>query len=196
MALTLNTTLADEFANSYADVAYADAYWEGHYSTVKAAQWAALTSPQKINLLIQSCRIIETLRFTNIERPGDYVSSRLHYDRRSHTVLSLNERSVVTKWNVLQRLQFPRNYDRNTATGALYIPEPVLLAQCEQAVYTMNFDDTAVANRLQGVTEDITTVGNIHLRQNYAVGGTQLSPTALDLVRPYLLATSVQIRRQ
>jgi len=193
MALTLITTLADQFSNSYVDAAYCDAYWAQHYSAVKASQWAALVDGQKVSLLIAACRVLETARFTCLKTLRKTLPHR--YDRHSRLVMTLEDQPMPTKWLWTQRLQFPRNLDHDFNTGALYIPEPVMMAQCEQAVYTLNFDDTAIANRLQGVVEDITNIGNIHLRQNYVQGGSQFSPAALELIRPYLLSTSAEVRR-
>ncbi len=64
MSIILNNALTDQYANSYCDVNYADSYWTDHYNQTKAAQWLALTNQQKINLLVEACRVIETVRFT------------------------------------------------------------------------------------------------------------------------------------
>ncbi len=192
-ALTLDTSLAGQLSNSYVDVPFCDLYWSEHYSTVKAAQWAALTSNQKTSLLIQSCRVIETMRYTANRQLRDVLP--LKYDKHSRLVMTLEDQPIPTKWLWTQRLQFPRNLDHDYTTGALYIPEPIMMAQCEQTVYTLNFDETSIANRLQGVTEDVTYIGNIHLRQNLVQDGSQVAPAALEMSRPYLLKTSYSVRR-
>src|ERR1700675_4761813 len=110
MPLTLDTTLADMYANSYITVAYADDYWSNHYNSTKAAQWLALNTGQKGNLLIQACRTIETARFTENVRLRDGYP--LLYDRRTRVVVQLNDQIQPVKYYYYQRLQFPRNLDR------------------------------------------------------------------------------------
>lgn len=192
MSLTLVSTIAGEAANSYADVAYCDAYWEQHYDATKAAQWAALSATQKAALLIQACRFIEAVRFTAPNAPySDSGIMRLgrHFYLSPPGNESLPVRAVST-----QALQFPRYEDRDTA-GVLFIPEGVLMAQCEQAVYLINFDETALANRLQGISTDDVQVGQIKMGQSYARGGTALAPMALEFLKAYLYKGSVGIRR-
>ena len=193
-AMTLVTALADQYSNSYVDVPYCDLYWSQHWNTVGAAQWAQLLSAQKVSLLIQACRILETVRFTALKQLRAPLP--LRYDRHSRLVMTLEDQPVPTKWLWTQRLQFPRNLDHDFNTGGLYVPEPIMMAQCEQAVYSLNFDTTSIANRLQGVTQDIMYVGNIHLRQNLVQGGSEFSPRAMEMCRPYFLATTYEVRRQ
>lgn len=192
--ITLNNTLTDEFANSYADVAYCTDYWTNHFDQTKAAQWTALAEPQQERLLIQACRVIETARFTESSRLRDNYN--LVYDRRTRLVVQLNDQIQPVKYYYYQRLQFPRNIDRNIETGALFVPEPILMAQCEQTVYLLNFDDTSIANRMQGVTNDSTQVDTIRLRQTIVAGGSMFSPLAFEYCRPFFLKSTYQTRRQ
>lgn len=193
MSITLNTTLADKYANSYATAAYCDDFWSNHYNTAKAIQWAALTDGQKTTLLIKSCRVVETARFTLFSNLAQWIP--LYYDRRTGIVAQLNTQVDPVRYYYYQALQFPRNLDRDINTGDLFIPEPVLMAQCEQTVYSLNFDDTAVANRMQGIVTDHTYVGNIKLAQAYVGNGSEWSPQALEYIRPLLLKTSSRVRR-
>ena len=193
MSITLNQTLADKYANSYVDVAYCDDFWLNHYSATKALAWAGLSSAQKTSLLIKACRVIETARFTVFSRVKDWRP--LYYDRRTHIVAQLNDNILPVKYFYYQSLQFPRNLDRDIDSGALYIPEPVMLAQCEQTVYSLNFDDTALSNRMQGVVQDQTSVGSIHLFQTYTADGSEFCPQALEYVKPFLLKSSYEVRR-
>lgn len=190
----LDNTMTDPYANSYVDVAYCDDHWANHWDSIKAGQWQALQEPQKERLLMQACRVIETLRFTESSRLRDNYN--LVYDRRSRVVVQLNDQVQPVKYYYYQRLQFPRNLDRDINTGDLYIPEPIMAAQCEQTVYILNFDDSALATRIQGVTQDSTSVDTIRLRQSYLGGGSTLCPMALEYVRPFLLKSSYQNRRQ
>lgn len=193
MALTLVTTLSDPYANSYISSAYCDDFWADHFNQIKAAQWNALTANQKVNLLIEACRVLETARFTQSGHRSGY---HLRYDRVSHLVLELNDQSHPVKYDYFQRLQFPRNIDRDKITGVTYIPEPIMMAQAEQTVYLLNVDDTALSNRMQGIESDYINVGNIRLRQTYVSDGSMFSPMALEYIRPYLLKSSAQVQRQ
>lgn len=193
-ALTLNNAMADQFSNSYVDIPYCDLYWANHFNTTGAAAWAALSTNQKTSALLQACRIIETARFTSLKQLR--APMPLRYDKHSRLVMTLEDQPLPTKWLWTQRLQFPRNLDHDYVTGALYIPEPIMMAQCEQAVYSLTFDGTAIQNRMQGVVEDITTVGNIHLRQNYVQDGSEFAPRAMEMSRPYMLKSSYNVRRQ
>lgn len=193
MAYTLTSTLSNEFSNSYVDLAYADNYWANHYSTVKSDSWSALGDDPKTLLLILACRTIESMRFTYTNPlQTDY---QLVYDQRLGVVLDLEIDPDPMKFAYNQALQFPRNLDRNTTTGMAFIPEGIQMAQCEQAVYTLNFDESVIANRLQGITRDQVTVGNISLRQAYDRVGTSVAPAALEMVRPFLVRDSRKMRR-
>src|SRR6185436_19538531 len=112
MAVTLITDVADQFANSYVDIAYADDYWEGHWDSIKADQWAALSDEQKTRLLIKATRVIDAVRFTEPTSAYDDYST-LVYDRLSQTVyLTTLDRERPRKFYYYQALQFPRIIDR------------------------------------------------------------------------------------
>lgn len=188
---SIDVTISGEFSNSYVDVAFADDYWTNHFSTVKAAQWTALTSAQKTTVLVAACRVLESARFTLGSSYSDY---ELLYDRRSHLILNRAVDQLPVKYSYYQKLQFPRNLDiQYTGTpgdiGTAYIPEDVQEAQCEQALYLINFDDTAVANRLQGITLEKVGVGRdqITTTQEYAVTGSMFAPLAMELLRAYFI---------
>jgi hypothetical protein len=187
MALTIDATLGTFTSNSYVDLAYADDYWANHFNATKVAQWLALTDEQKTTLLISGTRVIDTLRFTNRTTRADYS---MRYNRLTGTVIDMSYlwREPV-KWYYYQKLQFPRNLDVDPSNGSLYIPEPIKMAQCEQAMYLLNFDDTAMANRMQGVVLDTMSVGRgqIDITQEYASTGSAFAPMALEFVRPFLV---------
>ena len=65
------------------------------------------------------------------------------------------------KYYFQQKLQFPRTLEVHM-NGQLYVPEEIMFAQCEQAIYQINFDQTILANRLQGISHDAPNVGGIH----------------------------------
>jgi hypothetical protein len=193
MALILDTSLSGSASNSYVDVAYCDDYWANHILTQRAALWAALTNSQKINLLIRACGVVETLRFTSTRSlPQGY---ELSYDRRLHEVIALNKDITPVRFFYYQKLQFPRNLDRDFLTGQSFVPEPVKIAQCEQAGYLLSFDESALSASLQGISHDQAKVGSLSTRQNLRQDGTSIAPMALEQVRPYLLKSSVTMGR-
>lgn len=186
MSLTLDNTLSGTQSNSYCTIAYCDAYWAGHYSQSKAAQWTALSIQQKTTLLIQSTRILETARYTNFVPISEY---QLHYDRITGQVLDITMDRDPVRYMYYQRLQFPRNLDIDPVLQTLYMREEVMMAECEQAIYTLNFDESALATRLQGVTNDTISIGKgqLHLNQQYTADGSTFAPMALELIRPYFV---------
>lgn len=194
MSLTINATLGDEFANSYVDVAFADDYFTNHWDSIKSDQWAALGTPAKTTLLIGACRVIETMRFTQRTLPGHL---HLYYDMRTGMVRQLLLRKEPIRYFPWQHLQFPRNIDVRTTDGTVYIPDSIQMAQCEQTIYTLNFDETAMANRIQGVIADQLELGRsqIRLQQQYAQDGSSVAPLALEMARPYLLKDGQRMRR-
>lgn len=193
MAQTLDNTLAGSQANSYCDVAFADDYWANHFSSTKSAAWAALKPAQKVQALIQGTRIIETIKFTNDVAISEYF---LHYDRITRQVLDLTMSKDPVKYYYYQKLQFPRNRDFDPTTQALYMPIPLMMAESEQAVYLLSFDETALSNRMQGIVNDTIEIGKnqIHLSQQYSANGSMLSPMAVELVRPFFVKSSKQRR--
>ncbi len=193
MALLINATVADKDANSYCDTSYGDDYWENNYNTTKSAVWAALSDDQKESALIDACRIIETLRFTtkSLVQPV----AEMTYSRHTGVVLRSPSTEAPTRFYYWQALQFPRNLDTDHDTGDLYIREEVKSAQCEQAVYLVTFDESVMANRMQGVSSDRVTVGPIRVGQVFSGNPSMIAPMALEKIRPLLLSTSHSMRR-
>jgi len=181
MALTIDATVAGDSSNSYVDLTYADAYWADHYNTVKKAQWTALSNGQKNTALIQATRIIESVRFT-LSSGG--LESGLAYDPNQGFILSIVDSNELARSSVDQRLQFPRNLDYDSDTDVYSVPEGVKMAQCEQAVYLLSLDESAIANRMQGIVSESVGLGSgqISVRQDYISKGTFLSPVAVDLL--------------
>jgi hypothetical protein len=192
MALTIDVTVAGDSANSYADVTYADAYWSGHYNSIKSAQWAALTTAKKTTALIHATRIIEFVRFTVFET----TESGLVYDPNSGLVLNMVDSVEPVRSTIDQSLQFPRNLDYDSGSGTFFIPEGVKMAQCEQAVYLLTLDEGAIANRLQGIVSESVGLGSgqISVSQSYVTRGSFLSPVAVDLLKEFMVK-SAKLRR-
>jgi hypothetical protein len=194
MPIVFNNTKSDAYANSYCDVNYADAYWLNHFDSVKSAAWDALGFSQKQQVLVQATRIIDTGRYTTIVTWLDYG---LYYDRNSGLVLQFALDRDPVKYIYSQHLQFPRNLDIDPITGTSFVPEDIMMAQCEQAMFLLNYDETAMANRIQGVVNDTVGIGRgqIHLNQQYVQDGSAFAPVALEFVRPYLIKTGSRYRR-
>lgn len=197
MPIALDATVAGEFSNSYCDVAFGDDYFSRHFNSTKKNAWAALTTGQKEEALIQGTMVIEQFKFS-LTLPLPHLSD-LRYDPRVGRFVAYGEypdRMTAVKYNYFQYLQFPRNLDIHYSTGVPYIPEQVQRAACEQGYYMLNFDETALANRLQGITLDRAGIGNgaVDATQEYGLGGTMLCPVAHNLIRPYLMNSS-RVRR-
>ena len=192
-AVVINDIIADEYSNSYVDVDYADNYWDQHWDVNSAAQWAALTDARKTSLLVQACRIIETLRFTE---PVDPLSEfHLIFDSRNQQIRSAKTNfGRPEKYYYQQKLQFPRTIEVHM-DGTLFIPEEIMFAQCEQTVYMLNFDQSILANRLQGISHDALTVGGIQISQKLEAKGSMISPVAYNYCKPYLLRRNLRLQR-
>lgn len=192
-AVVINDIPADEYANSYVDVPYADAYWDQHWDVNAAAQWSALTDARKTSLLVQACRIVETLRFT--EQVDPLSEYHLVYDSRNQQIRSAKTNfGRPEKYYFQQKLQFPRTLEVHM-NGQIYIPEEIKFAQCEQSTYMLNFDQSILANRLQGVSHDSINVGGIQISQKLEARGSMLSPVAYNYCKPYLLRRNLRMQR-
>lgn len=190
MAITLVSTVAGETSNSYADVAYADTYWASHYSSVKASQWAVLTTPKKTLALINACRIIERIKFTEEFR---WTMDTYFEPTHNGMVRLFTAGNTVVRSNLDQNLQFPRNVDY-TSAGVLYIPDEVKDAQCEQAVHLLTVDDAAIASQLQGVVSDSVRAGSVSASQTFSGVGSVVAPMAYEILIPFILKSN-KIRR-
>lgn len=203
MSVTLIADLSSELSNSYCTLQYANDFWSGDYRTALASQWEELSSIQQTRLLIEACRVIETIRFTI---PVTLPQYALHYDMRTQKVLSLNLTRQPVRYMYYQRLQFPRNLDvyyfplpqdvtppDNWGIGNTYIPEPVKIAQCLQAGYLMNFNEAALSDQLQGIKMSSTTLGkgDVIIEKEYQNGAmasaTRIAPAAIEYLRPFMV---------
>lgn len=191
--LTLDNTIAVVTSNSYCDVNYANAYFQGHYNSAYLSQWASLSPQQQTQLLMAACRVIETARFTNYVPISEYT---LHYDRITGKILDITLTREPVKYYYYQRLQFPRNLDIDPNTNLIYIPEPILMAQCEQAVYLLNYDQSAVQKRTTGITQENVAIGKggISVAQTFVHSGSAFAPMALEFCRPFFI-TGQRMRR-
>lgn len=193
-SLKFDSSLSGQYSTSYCDLAWAEAYFQNHYNAVNATTWDALAPNQQQAALIVGCRVIETARFTNYVRPTDYA---FFYDYITGMVRQLAERMEPIRYQNSQRLQFPRNVDIDIVTGLSFIPEEILMAQCEQALYMLSYDGQAVANRMQGIIESRTSVGRnaVSVTEQYLNAGSAFSPMALELARPLFLSGGQRMRR-
>lgn len=201
MAQTLNATMSDQFANSYVDQAYADAYFAGHVNATKAAAWTALSNDQKVSALIQATWVIEQLKFTVPTVPWD---ASLQYDNILHKYYYSSPAipGSAIKYSSLQSLQFPRNVDTNYS--GVFIPEAVKDAQCEQAVYLVTADEDSLSKSLSGIVSESFSGGGVTISTRYASGsgggsasgGSLLAPLTKQFLNPFILRnTGMRFRR-
>jgi hypothetical protein len=191
--LQLNNVIADERANSYVTAADFAAYWTNHWNGTLAATMLALTVPQTEMLLVQACRIIETLHFTEPVDPlADY---HLVYDSRQQQIRSVKTNyGRPQKYNYFQFLQFPRTLDIYQ-DGTLYIPYPVQAAQCEQAAYLYTFDTTLLEDSLQGLSRQAINVSGVSISQTIRPKGSMLCAEAYNYVKYLLINQCMRLQR-
>lgn len=185
--MALDVTVGGSASNSYVTVGEADKYFNTHYITAKKTAWSALTQPQKESALKRACQQLETLKVLDDELSTGRLPIALVIDYGYD--LSLHRAEIN------QKLQFPRNLDVDP-TGTPFVPQELKDAQCEQAVYLLAFDDTALITTAQGVVEEAVTAGPIKSYTKYSEGSTPtyLAPIVLELMRPYLRYTG-RLRR-
>ena len=179
-----------DYATSYCSLAFASDYFAKHYRPAYSTQWAALSADQQGMLLNAACRQIEQFRFVDRQELPHY---RFFVDPTKGRVLVLTPRRDPIKYNYYQSLQFPRSVDIHQ-DGTVFIPMEMQWAQCEQAIYLLNFDETLLSNARQGLSINSVKVGSISVYQHLNSGGDNLSPTALAYIRPYLKYTRHMVR--
>jgi hypothetical protein len=199
MSVALDTALSSEYGNSYVDVAYADSYWTGHYDSTKAGVWQALSTQGKTTLLIHACRMLEQKRFVFSNDNNGTYSPTLRWNRALNAVVVWDPSLKPVRKLWYQALQFPRNLDYDLTTGAYYVPEPVKMAQCEQAIHLATFDDTAVVAQLKGIKRESVSVGDIKTLTQYSdnqqADVSLVSPIAYDLIKPFIIKSGQSLRR-
>jgi hypothetical protein len=191
MATTIDATIMGEDANSYADLSFADSYFENHFNSVKSTAWNNLSDEQKSQVLVQACYDLEQFRFTeDVDREHSIVQGSLQWDsRQGRFTAYVTPTNAPVPYSVYQALQFPRNRDVKS-DGSPFIPPRIQMAQCEQAIYLVTFDETAIANRLQGINLDSISVGELRATQEYQYQGTTLAPLAFEFIKTYLYRSS------
>jgi len=191
--LTINATIADERANSYVLASDFTAYWTNHFDLVTSATVLALTTSQIEMLLVRACRTVDSLHFTEPVDPlADY---HLVYDSRQQQIRSVKTNyGRPQKYNYFQFLQFPRTLDIYQ-DGTLYIPYPIQAAQCEQAAWLYSFDNTVLADGIQGLVRQAINVGGVALSQAIRSKGSMMSPDAYDMCKPYLIQQVMRVQR-
>jgi hypothetical protein len=165
MSVLLDATIAGEFSNSYVDITYADQFFEADSDTARNDAWSALGDDQKQRLLVQATYAIEAFRFTY---NSYYRDQNYEYDSRSQKVIRISVDHDPVRYDASQNLQFPRNFDINLNTGLPYIPEPIKMAQCEQALYTVTFDNSSIVKVTGGIkSEEVEIAGQIRRAVTY-----------------------------
>jgi hypothetical protein len=171
------------WATSYLSLAGATAYFAAHYKPAYATQWAALSASQQGLLLNAATRDLEQLKYVERQAVPTY---RYFVDPVKGRILILTPRRDPIKYNYYQSLQFPRSVDIHQ-DSTVFIPMQMQWAQCEQAIYRLNFDETLLSNARQGLSINSVKVGGgISIYQHLNSGGDNLSPTALAYIKPFL----------
>ena len=117
MALTINSTAKDAAANSYISLSDADYFFSTKFKS--SAPWAALTSDQKAQLLIEATRILETYIYGG------------------------------TRTTTTQALSWPRSNlvsREGTIVNSQTIPKLLEAAQCEMAAWLLTEDDRMLSD--------------------------------------------------
>jgi len=180
--MALTTDIAGEFSDSYVTIAEANQYFASHWSTAKESAWSSLSVAQRERVLKFAANIIDTLRIHDV----DYGSGPLPPALRADGALSYS----VHRLDMVQRLGFPRNVDVDS-TGTAYIPTEVKDAQCEQAVFLLTADETAMSNYLSGIAEEAVSAGPVRVYTRYADGASasMIAPMTMELLRPFVRPT-------
>jgi hypothetical protein len=194
MAVTLVSTIGGENSNSYVDVAFADDYFNNHYSLTKRVNWATLSSAQKPYLLVMACRIVDSAAFTVPIDIARYTLSSSPSDPTRFVYITSDQEPV--KYQSFQALQFPTNQSL-LEDGTLYVPEEIKFAQCEQAVYMIGLDESALEQQAQGILIDQLGLGSgkVSLYRKYNGNGQAFAPMAIQFMNPWLLKQSQKVRR-
>jgi hypothetical protein len=185
--MALDTTIMGENANSYVTVSYADAYFSKHFNALKRTTWDALDFDIKEQTLTQACWDLEQFRYT-VKGEGNLASLKWDSAQGRFTAYSTPSKSPV-RYSVYQALQFPRNSDIKS-DGTIFIPDRVKMAQCEQAMYLITLDETALSNRLQGINLDRVAIGPIVVTQEYAYQGSTIAPLAYEWLKSFFIRSS------
>ena len=187
--MALDTTVGGENSNSYVTVSEALTFFNNHYITSKRTAWLALTAPQRESVLKRACQQLETLKVLDDELSSGRIPVEL--------TIEFGWDLSIHRAEEHQRLQFPRNLDIDSSNN-IFIPQEVKDSQCEQAVYLLAFDDTALITGTQGILEEAVTAGAVKSYTKYAGSAgnapTYLSPMVIELMRPFL-RTSGRVRR-
>jgi hypothetical protein len=180
--MALDATVGGSSSDSYVTVNEADTFFSSHYQTAKTSTWSVLSSAQKEAVLRRATQILDSLRILDTEYgAGALPTSLVAYEGYELTI----HRQLVN-----QRLQFPRNIDIGVNDIA-FVPQNVKDAQCEQAVFLINFDDSSIATQMAGIKVETVAAGSVRVRNEYTGTslGSSLAPMALELMREFLRPT-------
>lgn len=129
MSITLVTTVGGETSNSYADVTYADEYFDGRFSS--GTGWLGYTTAQKEARLLAASRMLETLK---------YVGKLVSDDQSMSWPRKRDDRAAFDMWASSGSTLIINK--REYATDE--IPTPILHAQCELALFVLDTDGNYV----------------------------------------------------
>jgi hypothetical protein len=187
----IDTTVMGASSNSYVDLNFAADYFANHMSSVKRDGWLGLSDEQATMALLSAAGDVESLKF--VEPEMDYALLP-HLDPVTLTYRNVSD--AVTKWNPLQRLQFPRNIDIDyTADSVPYIPIYVQMAQCEQAWYRCTIDTSNLISQAQGVRHESFSADGLSLNTIFTGQGHMFAPETTQFLRQFFLPKNRRFQR-
>lgn len=186
---TLDTTISGDSSNSYSDLAYADSYFVSHVNSTKRDTWAAMSDDEKTSALIQACVMIEALKMTELDRTIPTLAERMVLATAYPYLADVRYPAMLTQY-----LQLPRNVDVKQ-DGTYFIPDAAKMAQCEQAVFLRNADESSLVAQRQGIKHDGVNADGVSVGTTYTGNADMYAPMAIQLIRPLLLKTKSLGRR-
>ena len=183
MALTCTPGGASD--NSYVTLAQADAYYD---DTLRSAAWEAFGDMTKSTALIQATADIERLGGAKAD---DLSPARALFVGSPYATTEDSGGTIITS----QALHFPRTSDVD-ANGAVFIPQALRDAVCEQALWLLEQDaNPPLLDRAALQAAGITSVSVDGLSESYRATGVPrgIAPRAWMLVRQYIIQTAKMV---
>lgn len=181
--MAIDATIGGSASNSYVTRAEATTYFANHYSLSKSVAWAALTITQQDAALLRATQIVDGIRVLDTE----LGSGALPVALVAHDMYDL----TIHRQMVGQILSFPRNIDLDINSAA-FIPQAVKDSECEQAIFLIAFDDSALQTQMQGILSESVQAGPVSTSTHYGAAGaagSYVSPIVMELMHPFIRPT-------
>lgn len=176
--MAIDATIAGANANSYQTLQEAEEYFA---TRLHSDAWDGAANTDKQKALIEATRTIDRVA-TRIGPPPQY------WLRNWTARIPWNYALLGFRYDIHQKLKFPRWWDRNLATNEVYIPQDIRYAQCEIAIWLLEKGaDQIQREKLQA--QGVTQVRIDDLQEVYdpSTGNRTLLPqAAFEYLRPYL----------